>query len=132
MTSLSAAALATKCQTIHHRALSSAISINETMARWNVSDSPLNQVSINLKELSETASQLGDVLGDTKLISQRLQHTLTDRLEKCARAEAIVEKGTGISTAQPAPVDEGLLSKYGSWVGLETSVMQGFVEAIQV
>lgn len=132
MTAFSAAALAAQCQTIHHRALSAATSIAEAAAQWNPSDSPFTQVSINLKELSETVFELGDKLGSTKLISLRLQHTLTDRLEKCARAEAIVEKGTGVSVAQQLPVDSGLLSKYDSWVGLETSVMQRLVGAIQV
>ncbi|KAK7712472.1 hypothetical protein SLS64_004856 [Diaporthe eres] len=132
MTPFSAAALAAQCQTIHHRALSAATSIDETVAQWNASDSPFTQVSINLKELGETVFELGDKLGSTKLISQRLQHTLADRLEKCARAEAIVEKGTGVSAAQELPVDAGLLSKYESWVGLETSVMRGLVEAIQM
>lgn len=132
MTTFSAAALATQCQTIHHRALSAAISINEAVAQWNASDSPLSQVSSNLKELSETVYQLGNKLSDTKLVSQRLQHTLVDRLEKCVRAEAIVEKDTGNSAAQHFPIDEGLLSKYGSWASLETSAMQGLVEAIQM
>lgn len=132
MTTFSTAALAAECQTIHHRALSAATSIDESVAQWNASDSPLTQVSINLKELSETVSKLGDTLGSTKLNSERLQHTLTDQLEKCARAEAIVEKGTGIAAAQQLPIDAGLLSKYESWVGLEISVMQGLVKAIQV
>lgn len=132
MTAFSAAALAAECQTIHHRALSAATSIDESMAQWNASDSPLTQVSINLKELSKTVSELGDKLGSTKLVSERLQHTLADQLEQCARAEAIVEKGTGISAAQQLPIDAELLSKYESWVGLEVSVMQGLVEAIQV
>ncbi|KAG6353438.1 hypothetical protein INS49_005619 [Diaporthe citri] len=132
MTPFSAAAFAAQCQTIHHRALSAATSIAETVAQWSASDSPFTQVSINLKELSETVFELGDKLGSTKLVSQRLQHTLADRLEKCARAEAIVEKGTGVSVAQQLPVDAGLLSKYETWLGLETSVMQGLVEAIQV
>lgn len=132
MTPFSAAALAAQCQTIHHRALSAATRIAETVAQWNASDSPFTQVSINLRELGETVFELGDKLGSTKLISQRLQHTLADRLEKCARAEAIVEKGAGISAAQELPIDAGLLSEYESWVSLETSVMQGLVEAIQV
>lgn len=76
--------------------------------------------------------ELGNKLGSTELISPRLQHTLTDRLEKCASAEAIVEKGTGVSAAQELPLDQGLLSKYESWVGLETAVMQGLVDAIQM
>lgn len=132
MTAFSAAALAAECQTIHHRALSAATSIDQSVAQWNASDSPITQVSINLKEFSRTVSELGDKLGSTKLISERLQHTLADQLDQCARAEAIVEKGTGISAAQQLPIDPGLLSKYESWVGLEVSVVEGLVEAIQV
>lgn len=132
MTPFSTAALGAQCQTIHHRALSAAISIAESVAQWNASDSPLTQVSINLKRLGETVLELGDKLGSTELISQRLQHRLTDRLEKCARAEALVERGTGVSAAKQLPVDAGLLSKYEAWLGLETSVMQGLVEAIQL
>lgn len=132
MTTFSAAALVAQCQTIHHRALSAATSIAETVAQWSASDSPFTQVSINLKDLGEMVFELGDKLGSTKLISQKLQHTLADRLEKCARAEAIVEKGTGVSAAQQLPIDADLLSKYESWMGIETSVMQGLVEAIQV
>lgn len=132
MTAFSAAALAAQCQTIHHRALSAATSIAESVAQWNASDSPLTQVSINLKELGEMVLELGDRLGSTKLISQGLQHTLADRLEKCACAEVIVEKGTGVSAAQQLPIDAGLVSKYESWLGLEASAMQGLVEAIQM
>lgn len=132
MTAFSAAALAAECRTIHQRALSAATSIDESMAQWNANDSPITQVSINLKELSKTVSELGDKLGSAKLISERLQHTLADQLEQCARAEAILEKGTGIAAAQQLPIDANLLSKYESWVGLEISVMQGLVEAIQV
>lgn len=107
------------------------MSIAETVAQWNASDSPLTQVSLNLKELGETAGELGDRLGDAELISQRLQHTLTDRLEKCAYAEEVVEKGTGAVAAKQLPIDDGLLSKYEHWASLETSVMQILVEAIQ-
>lgn len=132
MATFTAAALAAQCQTIHHRALSAATSISETVAQWNASDSPLTQVSINLKELSKTMFELGNKLGSTELISPRLQHTLADRLEKCACAEAIVEKGTGVSAAQELPLDQGLVSTYESWVDLETAVMQGLVDAIQM
>jgi hypothetical protein len=132
MTTFSVAALAAQCQTIHHRALSAATSIDESVAPWNASDSPLTQVSINLKELSKAVFELGDKLGSTKLISEGLKHTLTDRLDKCARAEAIVENGTGVSAPQQLPIEADLLSKYMSWVGLETSVIQGLGEAIQV
>ncbi|KAL1860363.1 hypothetical protein Daus18300_009276 [Diaporthe australafricana] len=107
------------------------MSIAETVAQWNASDSPLSQVSVNLKELGETVGELGDRLGDAELVSQRLQHTLTDRLQKCSYAEEIVEKGTGVSAAKQLPIDEGLLSKYAHWMGLETSVMQILVEATQ-
>ena len=132
MTTFSAAALVAQCQTIHHRAISAAVSIAETAAQWHASDSPLIQLSTELKGLGETAFKLGEKLGGIGLISQGLQHTITDRLEKCASAEAIVERGTGVSSAQQLPIDQDLLSTYQGWVSLETSVLQGLVEAIQM
>lgn len=132
MTAFSAAALAAECQTIHHLALSAATNIDESVAKWNASDSPPTQVSANLKELGATVSELGEKLGSSKMISERLQHTLADRLEQCDCGVSIVNHSTRLSDAQQLPIDAGLLSKYESWLGLEISVMQGLVEAIQV
>ncbi|KAI3391310.1 hypothetical protein diail_7617, partial [Diaporthe ilicicola] len=108
------------------------MSIAEIVAQWNASDSPLTQVSTNLKELGEAALELGNRLGDSQLISLTLQHALTDQLEKCAHAETTVEKETGVAAAQQLPIDEVLLSNYAHWASQETSVMQILVEAIQV
>lgn len=132
MTAFSAAALAAQCQTLHHRAISAAVSIAETAAQWHASDSPLISLSTKLKELGETAFEVGEKLGHTELISQNLQNAIIDRLEKCVSAEAIVEKGAGVSETRQLPIGQDLLLKYQSWVSLETSVMQVLVEALQM
>ncbi|KAJ0104189.1 hypothetical protein J7T55_001676 [Diaporthe amygdali] len=132
MTTFSAAVHAAQCQAIQHRALSATLKIAENVSQWNGSDSPFTEVSMKLKELSEAAFELGNKLGEAGQISERLHNTLTDRLEKCAYAETIVEKETGAFAAQQFPVDEVLLSKYEHWAGLETSVMKALVEAIQI
>lgn len=132
MTAFSAAALAAQCQATHHRALSAATSIAETVAHRNASDFPFTQLSTNLKKLGETVLELGDRLSRHEVISPRLQQTLTDRLDKCDTAEAIVERGTVDYTDELIPIEERLLSTFESWTGLETSVMQRLVEATQM
>lgn len=132
MATFSAVALAAQCQTIRDRAISAAVDVAETAAQWHASDSPLIDLSTKLKDLSEAASQLGDKLSGTELISQNLQNAIKDRLEKCASAEAIIEEGTGVSATQQLPISQDLLSKYESWTSLETSAVQGLVEALEM
>jgi hypothetical protein len=132
MTIFPAAGLAAECQSIHQRAVSAAASIAETAAQWHASDSPLLQLSTKLKGLGEAASELGEKLSNTELVSRTLQSVVVDQLQKCDIAEGVVERGTGVSDFRQLPIDQGLLSKYESWVNLETSVLQGLVEAMQM
>ena len=132
MTAFSAAALAAQCQTIHHRTISAAVSVAETAAQWHASDSPLIQLSTKFRELGEAACELGVKLSAIELVSQTLQNAIIDRIKKCVFAEGIVEKGSGVSETRQLPIDRDLLSKYESWMSLETSVMQGLVEAMQM
>lgn len=132
MATFSAAALAAQCQTIHDRAISTAVGIAENAGQWHASDSPLIQLSTRLKGLGEAALQLGDKLSGTELVSQDLQNVIKDRLEKCASAEEIVEQGASVSATRQLPISQGLLSKYESWAILETSAIQSLLVALEM
>jgi hypothetical protein len=95
MNGFSAASVTSTCGAVSHRALSTAVEIDE-IAKHGPADHPrlqkLRFISTKLQQFRQHADQLQQCLLDSSVISDSLQGIILQSLKKCDAATAIMDK----------------------------------------
>lgn len=104
------------CTAIAHRALSSAVELDELSNTQNQAGPVFPSLSAKLHNLSKTAESLGAHITRTPAISPPFQEVLTKTLDACGSAAAVVEK-----EVKSANIGAGTATwtEYESWAALQ-------------
>lgn len=117
------------CEAIAHRALGSAVELEELSKAQDDVDPLFLDLAAGLHELNEKADALGVQLTKATAISRHLQVVLSQALEACIPAAAAVEKHVKstatLETGTPEASSETWF-EYVSWVALQVHTFELF------
>ena len=129
MTAFSGVSQSSLCTTISHRALSAAVELDELTEVAQFSGLPNR-----LRQYSKVAESLADSIGRASVISEELQDTLSQFLNSCAQAAAVLEKEIkALGSRQPnePPINPTVLSEFERWAALATQAFELLQQIVQ-